>query len=48
MNRVRILRGFLSVIVFIINIPYLAVLDLERQALVPRDVQASDALAIVG
>jgi hypothetical protein len=34
------------VIVFIIIIPYLAVLDLERQAPVPRDVKAPDALAL--
>jgi hypothetical protein len=36
------------VVIFIIYIPYLAVLDLERQAPVARDVQAPDALALAG
>jgi hypothetical protein len=36
------------VVIFTIYIPYLAVLDLERQAPVARDVQAPDALALAG
>ena len=35
-------------IVFIINIPYLAVLDLEGQSPVARDMQAPDAFALAG
>jgi hypothetical protein len=36
------------VVIFIIYIRYLAVLDLEHQAPVARDVQAPDALALPG
>src|ERR1035437_2866324 len=40
--------AFRSVIVFIVDIQYLAVLDLERQAPVARDVETPDSLAVPG
>src|ERR1035437_1283745 len=40
--------AFSSVIIFIIDIQYLAVPDLERQAPVTRDVQAPHSLAVPG
>jgi hypothetical protein len=40
--------AFSSVIVFIVNVQYLAVLDLERQAPVASDVQAPDPFTISG
>ena len=40
--------AFRSVIVFIVDIQYLAVLNLERQAPVARDVETPDSLAVSG
>src|ERR1039457_2314414 len=40
--------AFSSVIVFIVDIQYLAVLDPERQAPVARDVETPDSLAVSG
>src|ERR1022692_4160664 len=40
--------AFSSMIVFIIDIQYLAVLDLERKAPVAGDVEAPDSLAVSG